>query len=321
MKFKELYGYAVKVGIDNDPRGAKVVQRDIDNTREKYNDAKGNAKEYFDLDSLVNPYSDTRMLWGDEGQEVRSLMVGIDLETPELLLADRLREKGRRVDLALTHHPSGRALARLSSVMALQVELLTEAGVNVATAEGLMEPRMKEVERSVSPTNHNRAVDSARLLGIPFMCAHTVADNCVATYLGNLFAQERPYRLKDLLDLLMKIPEYQRASRTFAGPCLFAGDPQRRAGKILLEMTGGTSGNKEVFASLEAAGVSTIVSMHQSEAHLKAAKEHHLNVVIAGHIASDTLGVNLLLDGIEKASGESLDVIEASGFVRVSRNA
>jgi len=162
-------------------------------------------------------------------------------------------------------------------------------------------------------------VDAARLLGLPFMCAHTVADNCVARFLGDLFAKEKPYRLKDVTDLLMQLPEYQSASRTFAGPCLFAGDPNRRAGKILLEMTGGTSGNKDIFASLEAAGVSTLVSMHQSEAHLKVAKEHHLNVVIAGHIASDTLGVNLLLDGIEKASGQKLDVVEASGFIRNSR--
>ena len=87
----------------------------------------------------------------------------------------------------------------------------------------------------------------------------------------------------------------------------------------MLQMTGGTEGSKELCASLETAGVSTLVSMHLTEGHLKAAKDHHLNVVIAGHIASDNLGVNLLLDGIEKLSSENLDVIEASGFVRVSR--
>jgi len=39
--------------------------------------------------------------------------------------------------------------------------------------------------------------------------------------------------------------------------------------------------------------------------------------VIAGHIASDSLGLNLLLDEIEKSG--KLNVIPASGFVRISR--
>jgi predicted ATPase len=39
--------------------------------------------------------------------------------------------------------------------------------------------------------------------------------------------------------------------------------------------------------------------MHLSEDHYKHAKGEHINVVIAGHIASDNLGLNLLLDEIE----------------------
>jgi hypothetical protein len=39
--------------------------------------------------------------------------------------------------------------------------------------------------------------------------------------------------------------------------------------------------------------------------------------VIAGHIASDNLGLNLLLDEVEKR--EPFEVIECSGFRRVKR--
>jgi hypothetical protein len=41
-------------------------------------------------------------------------------------------------------------------------------------------------------------------------------------------------------------------------------------------------------------------------------------VVIAGHISSDTLGLNLLLDRIEKE--EKLETICCSGFYRIRRN-
>ena len=40
--------------------------------------------------------------------------------------------------------------------------------------------RMEQVARGVSAANHTRAQDAAKLLGIPFMCTHTAADNCVA---------------------------------------------------------------------------------------------------------------------------------------------
>ena len=65
------------------------------------------------------------------------------------------------------------------------------------------------------------------------------------------------------------------------------------------------------------AGVGTIVAMHLSEEHFKCVKDEHINIVIAGHIASDTLGLNLLLDSVEKAG--SLNIVPCSGFVRVKR--
>ena len=37
------------------------------------------------------------------------------------------------------------------------------------------------------------------------------------------------------------------------------------------------------------------------------------------HMASDSIGINLLIDEIEKASGEKLEIIAGSGFTRVVR--
>ena len=56
--------------------------------------------------------------------------------------------------------------------------------------------------------------------------------------------------------------------------------------------------------------------MHMSEEHKKKAEKYHINVVIAGHIASDSLGMNLLLDEIEK---KGVKVIPVSGLTRVKR--
>ncbi|HEX9136710.1 MAG TPA: NGG1p interacting factor NIF3, partial [Nitrospirota bacterium] len=95
------------------------------------------------------------------------------------------------------------------------------------------------------------------------------------------------------------------------------GSDDQRTGKIFVDMTGGTSGSKETIERLSQSGVGTIVGMHMSEDHRKEAEKHHLHVVIAGHISSDSLGLNLLLDAIEKRT--PLQVIECSGFRRVKR--
>jgi putative NIF3 family GTP cyclohydrolase 1 type 2 len=55
--------------------------------------------------------------------------------------------------------------------------------------------------------------------------------------------------------------------------------------------------------------------MHLSEEALENAKKAHLNVIIAGHVSSDTLGLNLLFDELEK--DEPLAFVGVSGFERI----
>jgi len=274
--------------------------------------------------SLIDPrkksevvFDDTAILCGNPDIEVRRVLVGIDIEVGEILLADKIR-KEEGLDLVIAHHPEGKALAALYKVMQLQVDLLTKAGISQATAQAMLDDRMEEVARRVLPGNHTRAVDVARILDIPFMCIHTPADNHVAHFLDNLFLKEKPKKVRDIIDILMTLPEYQDAESNNAGPKIILGSPQRSAGKVFTEMTGGTEGNKEVFGKLYKKGIRTLVSMHLSEEHFKKVKDANLNAVIAGHISSDTLGLNLLLDKMEKNG--KLSVIGCSGFRRFSRN-
>ena len=291
MKLIDFYNQVVRFGRLADPR------------KEKKN---------------IKSFPDTAILFGRGDQEIRKIMVGIDIETPELLLADHLRRR-EGLDLVIAHHPEGKAYAGLHEVMKLQVDLLRQAGVNRKTAERLLETRMLEVERRVLPQNHTRPVDAARLLNIPFMCMHTPADNHVYRFLDALFKQKKPRFIEDIIKILKTIPEYQIAGKFNTGPRVILGSPKRAVGKILLEMTGGTEGSKDVFDKLYKAGVRTLVSMHLSEEHFKKVKDTNLNVVIAGHISSDTLGLNLLLDNLEKTAKQPFQVVSCSGFTRIKR--
>ena len=91
MKIKEIYQLIVKLGKTADPRGEDIVQL-LEQKNGEYKELKEEDKKYFDQDKLFNPYSDTRILYGDEDAEVKTIMAGIDVET-EVLLADRLRKR------------------------------------------------------------------------------------------------------------------------------------------------------------------------------------------------------------------------------------
>ncbi len=316
MKIREIYEYVIARGIEKDPRGAEAVAEQLEKEKKRYEELKEEEKKDYDTDRLVNPYSDTRVLFGDPEAEVRRMMVGVDIEVGEVLLADRLGEKGKPVDLIMSHHPEGKALAALHDVMHLQEDLLARYGVPINVAEGIMASRIAEVKRGLMPINHNRAVDAAKILGIPIMSAHTVADNQVASFLQELMDKEQPKTLGDIIKLLKTIPEYAQAVKFNAGPSIVVGSKERRAGKILVDMTGGTSGSQDAYAKLSQAGVGTLLVMHMSEKHRKEAEKNHVNVIIAGHMASDSLGMNLLLDGIEQ---RGVEIITCSGLIRHKR--
>ena len=318
MRLKDIYSLAVKKGIQRDPRKPAEIRDSLDKARREYRKLKGVDRKAFDTDSLNNPYSDTRILYGDPDKEIRTVMVGIDMEGPELLLADRLNQTGRRsIDLVLAHHPEGLAWAKLYDVMGLQANMLNKFGIPLNIGEGFLKERSAEVARSLAPANHFRSIDIARLLDIPFMCIHTAADNHVADYLQKVFDKGKPKKLSQVVQILKRIPEYADGLKKGAGPKILIGDPDKDAGKIFVDMTGGTEGPKKIYPRLSQAGVGTIVGMHMSEDHFKYAKDEHINVVIAGHIASDTLGMNLLLDELEKAG--RLDIVPCSGFIRIKR--
>jgi putative NIF3 family GTP cyclohydrolase 1 type 2 len=59
--------------------------------------------------------------------------------------------------------------------------------------------------------------------------------------------------------------------------------------------------------------------MHLSPKSVKEIEKHHINVILAGHISSDNLGMNLLFDKLEKKSTEKFEFIECSGFRRFRR--
>ncbi len=312
MTIKDIYNLAVKLGINADLRGRKEVQKVLGRAKAKYEKLADEDKKEFDLESLTNPFSDTRILVASD-KKIKKVVTGIDISPAEILMA-----KGLGADLVIAHHPAGSALADLSEVMNLQAQLLAKYGLPINIAEGLMKERISEVARGISAVNHYRSVDAAKLLGLGFMCSHTACDNLAASFLDKYLKKTKLETLGEIVAALKKIPEYAEAVLRKAGPKIFVGTPEASAGKIVLtDITGGTEGAVGIYEKMSQYGFGTIIAMHTDEERRKEAAKHHINIVIAGHMSSDSLGMNLFLDQLEKAG---IEIIACSGLIRVSRN-
>jgi putative NIF3 family GTP cyclohydrolase 1 type 2 len=329
MKISEIYNLAINKGIEADFRGKEGVEKLLKRRREKFERLPEKEKEQFDKEFLENPYLDSRVLHIAKDQEINKILAGIDIEPAEILLAKEIggfeecsasslaSSHDSAIDLIISHHPLGKGLASLHEVMELQCDVLNQYGVPINVAEGLMKERISEVARGVNAKNHQRTVDTARILGFNLMCLHTVCDNLAAKFLKDEIESRNFERIEDLMNFLKGIPEYKEAIKFGAGPKIFVGDPERRCGKIAItEITGGTEGSPKIYEKMAQAGIGTVIGMHVSEENKKEAEAANINIVIAGHISSDSIGVNLFLDELEK---QGIEIIPCSGLIRISR--
>lgn len=339
MTIKQIFNLGLEIGIAADPRGKRGVEKWLERQKKIYHKLSRDEREFFDRERLVSPYADSAIHFGEPDTKVKTILAGVEAEEAEIALVsviasrakqskirDRFvdstpRDDDKKIDLVITHHPIGKALAALDEVMHLQADLMVAYGVPINIAEGVMRERISQVSRSLSPANHMKTVDAARLAHMPILNLHTPCDNLVYEFLQKMMdrksASRRTETVGEIIELLRKIPEYKIAAKNNSGPRIFAGSPENQAGKVVaFDITGGTEGAKEVYPELSRAGIGTIIGMHMKEENREVAIKNHLNVVIAGHISSDSIGMNLFLD---RLAAKNIKIIPCGGLIRVKR--
>lgn len=311
MTQQQILQLAIKMGTAADLRGEAAVAKYLARQKKKYDSLPAKKQADFDKERLTNPYLDSGV-WHDNSKPVKKAMASIDVCSGDILLA-----KSLGADTVINHHPLGKGLMGLEEVMHLQAEVLALYGVPINIAESLMHVRISEVGRGVHASNSHKTIDAARLAGINLMNTHTMCDNLVADFLKKTIDKKQPEYVGELVELIAGVEEYKESARRGAPVKIYSGSEDRRAGRIVLtEITGGTEGAKTMYREMANVGIGTVVAMHLSEEHRKNAEEAHLNTVIAPHIASDSLGMNLFLDELEK---KGIEIIPYGGLIRVKR--
>jgi len=244
--------------------------------------------------------------------EVRRVFVGIDVDLGELLLARSLGADG-----VIAHHPIGsRARLGLPAVIEGHEAQMRAEGIPAEIAHEKMLERRRPVAHALHTTNYDRVVDAARQLNIPMMNIHLAADLIGRQYFIDFVGPVvtgGATTVGGLIGELKTIPEMEAS---LVRPELWLGKAENPVGRWVVQMAAGTNGGAAVYRTYYEHGIDTILAMHIDERdlmELEQLQRPKANLVITGHMPSDSIGMNRVIDALEK---QGLEVIAGSGVIR-----
>jgi hypothetical protein len=322
MKLRALYDHSIRYAARLDVRGEDGLRRVLEQRRREYESLLGWERETYDLERLTNPFGDVRLAYSPTDPndlEIRTILLGIDISVPELLLADHLRTRGVPIDAVVAHHTpnAGIAFNLAHDIMDVNVEMLTARGVPRADAERVIGPYVHE--RWLNNEDFIRqGVATARRLGLPFGCIHTPADYAFEKGISGVVESYQPKTTGEVVRALMTIPEVQSAAHVGAFPRVMSGDESWPLGRYMVKGGGGRIFPPGAYPLLGAAGVNTVIQIGCGAAHAHAAQEAGVCIVRVPHAACDNIGINLWLDEAIRELG-SLEVIGCAAFERITR--
>lgn len=230
-----------------------------------------------------------------KGEKIRKVLFGIDADVPELLLA---RELG--CDAVISHHPKGGSpVVNFHKVFRRHIQQMVEAGVPKDVAEQAVLPKMVDLEVEMHMRNYSHAVDVARLLKIPYMNIHTPLDELGRRRMSEKIRDEtgEDSTVREVVSALCTLPEFKSATTDIM---IRLGDEMNPAGKTVVSHGAGTNGGYQIARTYFQHGIETLIYIHINPSDLKRLQADGIgNLIITGHIASDSVGINPFLIELE----------------------
>ncbi len=229
-----------------------------------------------------------------KGASIRKILFGIDADAQELILAKQLG-----YDAVISHHPKGGTAAiQYYRVFSRHVQQMIGAGIPKYEAEEAVGKKMKALEVEMHTKNYNHAVDIARLLKMPYLNIHTPLDELGRRIMSQKIRQmEKDATVNDVVSALKELSEFKNASTNIE---IRLGKATNHAGKIMVSHGAGTNGGYDVARTYFKYGIKTLIYIHISPGDLEKLKADNAgNLIITGHIASDSVGINPFIKELE----------------------
>ena len=234
------------------------------------------------------------------GENITRVLAGIDMGAAELTLACQLG-----YDCVARHHNMVPRLGKLGDLVAQShYEKLVYYGVPVNVAQKLLEHRKRDTEIMFHGSNLDGGPSVARLLGMPYLGLHTPADllgeRTVEAKVAEVYAANDNPTVQEILDNLMTIREYAEAPEG-QRPAIWVGGKDSYAGKTVVDFARrpGCGAGRAEGADDRRCGYLCLYA-HGRLSIVKALQEdNRCNVLCMGHMASDSIGFNQILDAWE----------------------
>ncbi len=243
------------------------------------------------------------------GTRIGHVLMGIDAGSAELFMA---RQLGYHAVIA--HHPVGYA-GPFWDVYHLHVGLMVAAGVPADVAEQAVEARIEAFKAASQRENYDHAASVARLLEMPFLNIHSPLDEVgrriMQRTVDEQLARKRDSTVADIRDALMRLPEFAVAHTRMQNPL---GSWDAPAGRVVVSHGAYTNGGYPVARAYLTHGVNTICCIHfpLEDAQRLAQEGVRGNILVMGHIAGDSVGINPYVARLRESG---LEVTTFSGII------
>ncbi len=244
------------------------------------------------------------------GEGINRVLIGIDIKAPEVKLACDLG-----YDAAISHHPvGGSAILRYHEVLLRHVDQMTSAGIPLDVANAALAETVEARRILGSMENYDHSPSIARLLDLPYMNIHTPLDEIGRRRMAEAVVNLDPQRtVADLIDRLYEsFGEFRNAATRIE---VRLGRGTNRIGRVVVSHGAGTNGGYPVAKAYFDHGVDTVIYIHcRPEDSRRLAGEYGdaKNLIVTGHIASDSIGINPYIDRLRE---EGLEVTPISGII------
>jgi hypothetical protein len=135
---------------------------------------------------------------------------------------------------------------------------------------------------------------------MPYMNVHTPLDEVGRKIMSAQINSriKKDSKVQEVVSALKELPEFKNAVTKIM---IRLGKPENPAGKVVVSHGAGTNGGYDIAKTYFKHGIGTVVYIHIGLGDLERLKADGVgNLIVTGHIASDSVGINPLIRELEK---------------------
>lgn len=246
-----------------------------------------------------------------KGNSIHRALITVDVSTSELILA-----KNIGCDVVIAHHPIGVSSMEFHRVFDRHTQFMIQNGVPDNEARNAVSRLKRRIQIRSHANIYKQIVDTAGILKMPLVNIHLPCDEFMRRIiLEKIKDHKHHHKISDLLKLIDEIPEFNNA---VSRPIVALGSAKSNVGRIALVLAAGTNGGYPIAKLYYEHGVSTVIYLHIDPTDAAKLNDEKIrgNLVILGHLAGDSIGLNALADKIELEGVETVRM----GLISGSKN-